>query len=55
MKKILLILIPLMVAGCQGYSKIEFYESGKIKSIEKNEGMIEWSNGKSIGFSVIGK
>jgi hypothetical protein len=55
MKKLFILLIPLMIAGCQGYSKTEYYEDGQIKSKETNNGFIEWSAGKSIGFSVIGK
>ena len=51
---ILLGSLLLFLTGCQGYSKVEYFESGQIKSVEKNDGFIDWSGGKTFSFSAIG-
>jgi Na+-translocating ferredoxin:NAD+ oxidoreductase RnfE subunit len=61
MKKILLILIPLMVAGCTTVDQIDYFPNGKVKSEYHQSGFCGFSEGAgknmplaNPSFSVIG-
>ena len=48
---LLLVLGLLMLAGCR--TETTYYPNGQIQS--HSDGAIDWSNGKTLSFSVIGK
>ncbi len=45
---ILILILIIALSGCQSVSKVEYYENGKIKSIEKREGFPNFSENKNF-------